>query len=373
MINSVLIKSVVPTAVAIGALCVGAGLADAADYTQTNLVSDILGLAKITDSALLNPWGVSFFGTTPFWVSDQGINWTTLYAVTGRTDVTKVNINPPSGFVAIPTTASGPQGPTGQVGNTNTSSFHVGKGGDGKSALFIFASLNGTISAWDGGMSAVIQWMSQGAVYTGLAINQAQTRLYAANGAGTGSVDVFNRSFNPVNPANLAVHAFETPARIAARHLVPFNVRDISGDVYVTYAPAGHAAQTTADEGDGAVAVFNEDGVLKPAKTLLGGPLVPLASPWGIAIAPARFGKFGGDLLVGNFSYAHSEINAFDPNTLKLEGDIKIHPGVGHTAGGLWTLTFGTGADNGGPNTLYFTDGIDKETNGLFGALIPSP
>ena len=140
----------------------------------------------------------------------------------------------------------------------------------------------------------------------------------------------------------------------------------------MTYAPAGHAAQTKADEGDGAVAVFNESGDLKPAKTLLGGPLVPLASPWGIAIAPAKFGKFGGDLLVGNFSYAHSEINAFDPNTLKFEGDIKIHPGVGHTAGGLWTLTFGTGADNGGPNTLYFTDGIDGETNGLFGAIIPS-
>ena len=126
--------------------------------------------------------------------------------------------------------------------------------------------------------------MSQGAVYTGLAINQAQTRLYAAN-AGTGSVDVFNRAFNP---ANLGVHAFGTPAKIAARHLVPFNVRDISGDVYVTYAPAGHAAQTKADEGDGAVAVFNESGDLKPAKTLLGGPLVPLASPWGVAIAPAR-------------------------------------------------------------------------------------
>ena len=96
MINSVLIKSVVPTAVAIGALCVGAGLAEAADYTQTNLVSDIPGLAKITDSALENPWGVSFSGTLPFWVSDQGIKWATLYAVTGSTNVSKVDINPPA-------------------------------------------------------------------------------------------------------------------------------------------------------------------------------------------------------------------------------------------------------------------------------------
>ncbi len=71
-------------------------------------------------------------------------------------------------------------------------------------------------------------------------------------------------------------------------------------------------------------------------------PLVPLAAPWGIAIAPASFGKFGGDLLVGNFSYAHSEIIAFDPKTHKFEGNIKINPGAGGTAGGLWTLTFGT-------------------------------
>ena len=380
MNNSVLFKSVVPTAVAIGALCVGAGLAEAADYTQTNLVSDIPGLAKITDSALQNPWGVSFSGTLPFWVSDQGINWATLYAVTGRTNVSKVDINPPSGFVFIPTTASGPQGPTGQVANTNTSSFLVGKGGDGKSALFIFANLNGTISAWDpgsgtSGAKAVIQWMTPGAVYTGLAINQAQTRLYAANGAGTGKVDVFDRSFTPVK---LGVDAFRTPDEIADRHLVPFNVRDINGDVYVTYAPAGHTAQTIAKAGEGAVAVFNEGGVRDRNRdgdrsmTLLGGPDVPLAAPWGIVIAPASFGKFGGDLLVGNFSYAHSEIHAFDRKTGKFEGTIEINPGAGHTAGGLWTLTFGTEADNGGPNTLYFTDGIDGETNGLFGAITPS-
>ena len=346
-----------------------ARLAEAADYTQTNLVSDIQGLATITDPTLQNSWGVSFRGTSPFWVSNQGTNTTTLYQVTGSTTVMKIVINPPSGFVAIPTTASGPQGPTGQVSNSNTSSFLVGNGGDGKSADFIFANLNGTISAWDGGTTAFIQWFTQGAVYTGLAINQAQTLLYAANGAGTGSVDVFNSSFNPVN---LGVHAFKTPGNIAARHLVPFNVQDINSDVYVTYAPAGHAAQTTAQEGDGAVAVFDENGDRYPSKTLLGGPHVPLASPWGIAIAPASFGKFAGDLLVGNFSYAHSKIDAFDPKTRKFEGTIEINPGAGDTAGGLWALTFGTGGNNGSPNTLYFSDGIDGETKGLFGAITPS-
>ncbi len=149
-------------------------------------------------------------------------------------------------------------------------------------------------------------------------------------------------------------------------------MRDINGDVYVTYAPAGHAAQTIAKVGQGAVAVFDEGGGRDPSKTLLGGADVPLAAPWGIVIAPASFGKFGGDLLVGNFSYAHSEILAFHPKTHKFEGKIEINPGAGGTAGGLWTLTFGTQPDNGSANTLYFTDGIDAESRGLFGAIRPS-
>src|SRR5262252_7513196 len=123
---------------AIGALTLSALQTQGADFTQTNLVSDIDGLAKITDPQLVNPWGVSHSLTSPFWTSNQGQNTATLYNVTQGTSVTKVNINPPDGFVAIPTTASGPQGPTGQVNNTNTSSF--------KSARFIFANLNGTIS-----------------------------------------------------------------------------------------------------------------------------------------------------------------------------------------------------------------------------------
>src|SRR5690349_16831971 len=135
---------------AIGALTLSALQTQGADFTQTNLVSDIPGLAKITDPQLVNPWGVSHSPTSPFWTSNQGKNTATLYAVTGETTVTKVNINPPTGFVAIPTTASGPQGPTGQVNNTNTSSFPVE---DGASARFIFANLNGTISAWDTGLT----------------------------------------------------------------------------------------------------------------------------------------------------------------------------------------------------------------------------
>src|SRR5262245_6668108 len=136
---------------AIGALTLSALQTQGADFTQTNLVSDVPGLAKITDPRLKNPWGVSHSPTSPFWTSNQGDNTATLYAVTDETTVSKVNI-PPNGFVVIPcakpavpcpTPPSGPQGPTGQVNNTNTSSFPV-SGGDGKSAHFIFANLNGT-------------------------------------------------------------------------------------------------------------------------------------------------------------------------------------------------------------------------------------
>lgn len=124
--------SLLASAIAATALC--AGRAEAAPYLQTNLVSDLPGFATITDPELKNSWGMSESPTSPFWISDQGTNVATLYSVTGSTHVSKVNINPPSGFVAIPTTGIGPQGPTGQVNNGNAAAFQVGKGGDGKAA-----------------------------------------------------------------------------------------------------------------------------------------------------------------------------------------------------------------------------------------------
>src|SRR5579872_1020086 len=189
----------VTSAIAVGLVCAGSYRAEAGSYVQTDLVSNIPGLATITDPELVNPWGLSHSATSPYWVSNQGTNTATLYAVTNGTTVTKTNINPPSGYVSIPTTASGPQGPTGQVDNSNTSSFDVGGGGNGGSAHFIFGNLNGTISAWDTGTTAFVQATTPGASYTGLAINQAQTLLYAANDAGTGSINVFNSSFAPVS------------------------------------------------------------------------------------------------------------------------------------------------------------------------------
>ena len=335
--------------------------------TQTNLVSNVAGLAVITDADLVNPWGFSHSATSAFWVSNQGTNTSTLYNVTGPTGTTvaKNNINPPSGHVLIPTTAAGPQGPTGQVFSGPTGAFAVGNGGNGGKAAFIFANLNGTISAWNGGASSIVQATVPGAVYTSLAINQAATQLYAAN-AVTGGIDVFNSGFGQVA---VGAGAFAIPPAIAAMGLVPFNTQDIGGKLYVTYALPGRAAQIAATGGQGAVAIFDEAGTLQ--STLINGAL---ASPWGIAVAPTGFGDFGGALLVGNFSFLESEINAFDSVTGALLGTIAINTGSAD-AGGLWQIGFGTGGSNGSPNTLYFTDGINGERGGLFGAItaVPEP
>ena len=347
---------------AMAAVWVVAGFATpvlAGPYVQTNLVSNVAGLAKITDPELVNPWGFSHNTTSPFWISNQNTNTSTLYAVTNQINVTKTNINAPNGFVTIPTTASGPQGPTGQVANTNNNSFQV----NGARANFIFADLNGNILAWNSGQNAVVEQSVPGAVFTGLSINQAQTQLFAVS-ASTG-VAVFDSSYAPVS---LGATAFATPASVSALGLVTFNVQDLNGNVYVTYAPAGRPNQVAATGGQGAVAVFDENGVL--LHTYLSNEF---AAPWGVALAPSTFGVFGGDLLVGNFSFGESEINAFDPVSGNFLGTIPIDTG-NQGPGGLWQIGFGTGGSNGDPNTLYFTDGINGETGGLFAAIrVPEP
>jgi uncharacterized protein (TIGR03118 family) len=346
--------------IAFSALCAGAGAAQATTYLQTDLVSDLSALgAKITDSNLKNPWGLSFQPGSPIWVSDQGTQNATLYGVTGAT-VTKEALT-----VAIPPSGVG-VGPTGQVANTG-SGFDVT--GTGKSALFIFANLNGSISAWNGsaGTTAVTEWTTPGATYSGLAINSTNTMLYAANDAGSGSIDAFNSSFAP---ATLPAGAFATPTAIKTAGLVPFDVKDINGNVYVTYAVKGHIPETTATPGMGALAVFNEDGTLESSSFVAD----QLASPWGLALAPANWGQFGGDLLVGNFSFGDSVIDALNPTTWAVEGTIAINDG-GQSPGGLWSLAFGGGGKDGNPDTLFITDGLNGEKDGLLASItaVPEP
>jgi uncharacterized protein (TIGR03118 family) len=333
------------------------GVATAQNYFQRNLVSDIAGLAELTDPALRNPWGMSFSRTSPFWISDQGANLSTLYTVSDI-GVTKVPLQ-----VSIPAIAGGPQGPTGQV-NNGTGAFALA---NGTAARFMFANLDGSISGWNGGTAAeVVVPASAGTIYTGLAINTDPTLgplLYAANTAG-GEIEVYDGSFNELT---MPPDAFVDPDAVAAG-LVPFNVQSIGGNVYVTYAEPGRPAQIAAGRGSGAVAVFDTAGNF--ISTVISGSR--LASPWGLALAPSNFGLFSGDLLVGNFSFAASEINAFDPTTGALRGTLPIDM-TGFAPGGLWALAFGNGA-SGAPNVLYFTDGINGERNGLFAAFgVPEP
>jgi len=262
-------------------LALGAAIASAAPvgYAQIDLVSDVPGLAANLDPNLKNPWGMSYSATSPFWLSDQVTNVATLYNFAGV---------PQALVVSVPPGAPGPNGPTGQV-------FVGGQGfvtDAGAAASFVFASLQGTISAWNAGSAAVTQFAAPDhAIYTGLAV--AGTRLYAADAA-NGKIDVFNSTFDPTSVAG----SFKDPGVPA--NFVPYNIQNINGKLYVTYFVRG--------EPGGYVAVFDANGNLLQHISDS-----HLNSPWGVAIAPAGFGLFANALLVGNFG--DGTINAFDPVT----------------------------------------------------------
>jgi uncharacterized protein (TIGR03118 family) len=341
-------------------------------FIQTNLISDRPGLAVLTDPALQNPWGLSHSATSPIWISNQVTSVAPLFNINAAGIVKANQIN-------IATTPTGAQGPTGQVNNNTGSAtaflVNVPVGPTAPNgtipASFIFANLNGTISAWNNllGFSPVasqIKVPAAGAVYTGLAISNPGSTpfLYAANNS-QNRIDVFDGTFANVTSSTFA-GKFVTPTAVGMLGLVPFNVQNVGGNIYVTYAPSGLPAQRNAAEGTGAVVVFDTSGNF--VKTLITDS--KLASPWGITLAPSAFGPFSNDLLVGNFSFLASEINAFDPISGVLLGTIPIDVGPGNTPGGLWGLIVGNGASGGLANAVYFADGINGEVNGLFGSLI---
>lgn len=346
-------------------------------YTQTNLVSDLSGITAVQDPNLQNPWGVSESSTSPLWVSDQVANIATLYMIQG---VAAARFPSPTPLVVpIPPTLSGPQGPTGQVNNSiggvATTSFNITQSGGPMPvpAHFIFADLSGNIYAWTAAPNpAQIQVTTPGAIYTGLAIGGTTSApfLYAANNA-QNSIDVFNGSFTNVTSTTFA-GKFANPFK--AQGLVPFNVQNLGGNIYVTYAPPGRPAEIAATGGQGGVAIFTPDGTL--VRSFTDGHL---ASPWGLALAPSSFGQFGGDLLVGNFAYGNINgvvnpvgalIDAYDAN-----GDFLGTLDSNSAWQGLWALTFGNGGSGGDANILYFTTGLNSETDGLLAAVaaVPEP
>ena len=324
-------------------------------YGQHNLTSSVPGLAAHLDPNLINPWGISFGPTTPFWISDADAGVTTLYDGSG---------NPLPLVVTIPGPAGATGNPTGQVFN-GTGAFMLA---NGSTARFLFATENGTIVGWNpaAGTSGIISVDNSGlgAVYTGLGVSGtgASARLYAANFA-SGSVDVFDGAFS-----QLFTGGFADPGLPAGYS--PFNVQTIGGQVYVTYAPVDPATgEELAGPGNGLVDVFDVDGNFVRRLTTGGA----LNAPWGLALAPAGFGAFGNSLLVGNFG--DGTIHAFDPLTGALRGTLLDPFGAALVNEGLWGIAFGNGGPGFDPNTLYLAAGIDDETQGLFASVsaVPEP
>jgi uncharacterized protein (TIGR03118 family) len=327
-------------------------------FLQTNLTSNLPGLAQNLDANLINPWGLTSGPGGPFWVSDNQTGVATLYNGQG---------NPQSLIVNIPTNPndSPPQPhatPTGTVFNTAGGGFDVIAGNDKTSAVFLFDTLDGAIAAWNPGVNlhnAVPKVKEAGAVFTGLAIDAGaapgQGQLYAADW-GKGTVDVFDSKFNQIDQGAFQDKKIPSGFR-------PFNVQDIGGLLYVTYAkfdPTTGADLSGA--GNGFVDVYNRDGVLQQRLIRHG----QLDSPWGLAVAPQGFGDFGGDLLVGNFGDGH--INAYDPHNGHFIGQLKDATGKPITEENLWALRFGNGNGAGAANTLFFTAGLVDAPATPFGA-----
>ncbi|HEY0078124.1 MAG TPA: TIGR03118 family protein [Pyrinomonadaceae bacterium] len=332
--------------------------AAATPYRQTNLVSDWPGIALIEDPLLVNPWGISMTATSPFWIANTGTSTSTLY----RGDVGGAPLIRNPGLSSIKIEGGLP---TGTVANT-TSDFVVTSGSASGAARFIFASLSGNITAWNpnvpaaGSTTAIIVATHTGHVYTGLAIGTSNSNnyLYAADVA-NGKIDVFDKNFALTTLAG----SFTDPALPAGYR--PFNIQNLGGKLYVAYALVNPSTgQTLPGAGNGIVSRFNTDGTFD-ARLVTGGTL---SAPWGMVIAPASFGTYGGALLVGNFD-EQGHINAFNSTTGAHLGTLTDESGQPVENDHLWALTFGNGGNGGDPNTLYFTAGIGNEQHGLFGSL----
>ena len=335
-------------------------------YAQHNIVSDVDGLADHTDSNVVNAWGLDSGPTSPWWFSDNGTGKTTLFNIAN--DVIQATFTVPG--------AGGAQGnPTGLVFNGGTG-FIVNNGGVGSpsAARFIFSSEDGTISAFRGAPIVTVvpnaNAQAHGAIYKGLAIDSrtAGQFLYATD-FHNGKVDVFDSSFHLVTLSG----NFTDPNLPAG--FAPFGIQNINGTLYVTYALQDEDAEDDVPgPGNGFVDAYDLEGNFIQRVASAG----ELNSPWGLALAPEGFGRFSGDLLVGNFG--NGRIHAFDPNSLTPDGEFEA-VGLMHSSGGrpiqidgLWALQFGHGTTptsaNGLTTTMFFTAGPSEEDHGLFGSIV---
>ena len=323
-------------------------LAQQTGYFQTNLVANQAGVANHTDSQLSNPWGISFIPGQPFWVANNNGGTSTEYDAQGN------KVQP---TVTIPVAAHNPcpQGcPTGTVANAQVGIFG--------NASFIFDTEDGIVAAWTGQNNAftVVDNSANGAVYKGLAVvtNNEGTFLLAAN-FNSGQIDVFDTNFHATHLVGNLTDA-SLPAGYA-----PHGIRVLGNLIIVAYAQQdGAKHDPVIGAGLGVVDGFDLEGNFH-GTFVSGGNL---NAPWGVASAPATFGDFANDILIGNFG--DGTINAYDTQG-HLVGQVKNSAGQLIAIPGLWDLVFGQGG-TGDPNTLYFTAGGSSQTNGLFGTLVPA-
>jgi uncharacterized protein (TIGR03118 family) len=333
------------------------------NYLVHNLVSDLANNADQQDSNLVNPWGIGF-GPTPFWAGNNGTGTATLYSGAGAIIPLVVTI-PQAGN-------AGTAGPvTGVIFNPFTSNANAFDVQAGMPALFMFCSEDGVISGWNEAVSGtkasiLFDNSKSGAIYTGCALGgtAAAPYLFAANFK-TGTVDVYDANLNlnpaPYNQSTLPL-PYSTSSSFSNQAIpagfAPFNVQNIGGTLFVTYARQNAQKHSYAGgPGDGYVAMFNVNGSLISNLVSEG----PLNSPWGMAIAPANFGPFSGALLVGNFT--DGKINAFSATTGAVLGTLDDTTGNPIAIPGLWSLNFGGGAQSEDPGTLYITAGIGGGPN----------
>ena len=335
-----------------------------AQYKLTNLDSNQVTGGLHADPLLVNGWGIVHGPGTPWWVSDNNSGWSTLYDGTGKAQGLRVMIPTAGNGPDSPAGNNGPGTPTGVVFSGN-GGFNVQvSGGSPWPSLFLFATLDGTISGWSFKANSnqallAVDNSAAGAVYTGLAItNNAKgpNFLFAADMANN-KVDIFDSTFTPVNTPG----AFSDPAAIPTG-FAPFGIRDINGVVYVTFASVSGGS-------GGFVEKFKEDGTpVTPGKALISG--APLNQPWGIAAAPRNFGPLSNALLISNNTNSGT-INAFDLTSGQFVGTMRDTNNKTIVINQLWAIDFGDGTGGNGPtNELFFSAGPGNNLAGTFGSII---
>jgi uncharacterized protein (TIGR03118 family) len=327
-----------------------------AQYKVTDLVSNQSGTAPLTDATLVNGWGLTRSNGSPFWVSDNVTGKATLYTGAGAKVPLTVTIPPASG--------TGLGTPTGTVFNITvanpTPAFLVSEnGGTPAPALFLFSTLDGTISGWNPAVDATNAVIAanksgDGAIYTGLAIASTPDGdfLFAADNGPNSRVDIFNAQFTRIK-------SFTDPNINGG--FAPYGIQELGGNIWVTFG--GNKSAT------GFVDEFTTDGTLLQHIAVNG----PLHSPWGLAMAPATgFGPFSGALLVAD-NIPKGRINAFDPTSGAFLGVLRDATGQAIEIDQLWAIMFGSSGNDGTPTQLFFSAGPNNYADGRFGMISFAP